>query len=151
MVQVVSTKGNIFFSVKHVFKWVTKVQVLYVANYKLGFGKLQKLFANFQASNKLGRGSTFSPFIYMFQKRQTDQWAKLQIKIAHAKTKSECATSEWVSNLAAALGFEPRQTESESAVLPLHNAASLTPLYIQKIISQAVSMGGSAQTSDNKI
>ena len=29
------------------------------------------------------------------------------------------------SSLAAALGFEPRHTESESAVLPLHNAAKL--------------------------
>ncbi len=27
--------------------------------------------------------------------------------------------------LAAELGFEPRQTESESAVLPLHNSASM--------------------------
>ncbi len=27
--------------------------------------------------------------------------------------------------MAAELGFEPRQTESESAVLPLHNSATL--------------------------
>ena len=33
-------------------------------------------------------------------------------------------TTEVVLNfLAAELGFEPRQTESESAVLPLHNSA----------------------------
>ncbi len=31
--------------------------------------------------------------------------------------------------MAAELGFEPRQTESESAVLPLHNSA-MTTLYI---------------------
>ena len=30
--------------------------------------------------------------------------------------------------MAAELGFEPRQTESESAVLPLHNTASLAVL-----------------------
>ncbi len=31
--------------------------------------------------------------------------------------------------MAAELGFEPRQTESESAVLPLHNSAPLYLLY----------------------
>ena len=39
------------------------------------------------------------------------------------------ANGKLTSNLAAALGFEPRQTESESAVLPLHNAALPIPLY----------------------
>ena len=34
--------------------------------------------------------------------------------------------------LAAALGFEPRQTESESAVLPLHNAAITNVIISQK-------------------
>ena len=41
--------------------------------------------------------------------------------------------SQWIKKsrseerdfLAAELGFEPRQTESESAVLPLHNSASM--------------------------
>ena len=33
--------------------------------------------------------------------------------------------------LAAELGFEPRHTESESAVLPLHNSASRKDYYTQ--------------------
>ena len=33
-------------------------------------------------------------------------------------------------SLAAELGFEPRQTESESVVLPLHNSANRSTLYI---------------------
>ena len=37
-------------------------------------------------------------------------------------------------NVAAALGFEPRQTESESAVLPLHNAAPLVIIIQVKIV-----------------
>ena len=35
--------------------------------------------------------------------------------------------------MAAELGFEPRHTESESAVLPLHNSASHFYYYNQKI------------------
>ena len=35
--------------------------------------------------------------------------------------------------LAAELGFEPRQTESESAVLPLHNSASDSDIYYTHI------------------
>ncbi len=34
--------------------------------------------------------------------------------------------------MAAELGFEPRHTESESAVLPLHNSAMRTIYYIPK-------------------
>ena len=40
-----------------------------------------------------------------------------------------------ISYVAAELGFEPRQTESESVVLPLHNSAMLhqrVELYITK-------------------
>ena len=36
--------------------------------------------------------------------------------------------------MAAELGFEPRQTESESAVLPLHNSAILVLLANAEII-----------------
>ena len=36
--------------------------------------------------------------------------------------------------MAAELGFEPRQTESESAVLPLHNSASVSDLHQQRYL-----------------
>ena len=36
--------------------------------------------------------------------------------------------------MAAGLGFEPRQTESESAVLPLHNSASVSDLHQQRYL-----------------
>ena len=44
------------------------------------------------------------------------------------------SNSKELDFLAAELGFEPRQTESESAVLPLHNSAS-TPYIIAKEMS----------------
>ena len=59
--------------------------------------------------------------------------AKILYKlISGLKLKKMHTKSTLISNLAAALGFEPRQTESESAVLPLHNAALLTSLYTEK-------------------
>ena len=37
--------------------------------------------------------------------------------------------------MAAELGFEPRQTESESVVLPLHNSAILSfQLFAQRVV-----------------
>ena len=36
--------------------------------------------------------------------------------------------------MAAGLGFEPRQTEPESVVLPLHNPATLTSVVIIALI-----------------
>ena len=44
--------------------------------------------------------------------------------------------------MAAELGFEPRQTESESAVLPLHNSAmSLKRAFVLYIICSCLSSG----------
>ncbi len=38
------------------------------------------------------------------------------------------------SRLVARLGFEPRQTESESAVLPLHNQAKYNTIWIAIVV-----------------
>ena len=56
------------------------------------------------------------------------------LKTAVYQQKKTTSHIRWIQNvdfssLAAELGFEPRQTESESAVLPLHNSAMQGLLY----------------------
>ena len=48
-----------------------------------------------------------------------------------AKGKKKRPSDDGRFSLAAELGFEPRHTESESAVLPLHNSARYYSQYLQ--------------------
>ncbi len=59
-------------------------------------------------------------------KEPTPQWGILQQKTASAYSVSGFL-------LAAGLGFEPRQTESESVVLPLHHPATDTPARVEPL------------------
>ena len=51
-------------------------------------------------------------------------------KAASSAAKEKRPSYDGLFSLAAELGFEPRHTESESAVLPLHNSAKLLRLII---------------------
>ena len=48
-----------------------------------------------------------------------------RLELAASASRTQRSTKLSHTSMAARLGFEPRQTESESVVLPLHNSASL--------------------------
>ncbi len=65
-----------------------------------------------------------------FEPATSSSRTKRATKLRHTSKKQPRVES---GPMAAELGFEPRHTESESAVLPLHNSASHFYYYNQKI------------------
>ena len=108
--------------------------------FTFGFQRLRALSSAWSPSNPVTflfrpnkKDCRSSPFYLVevtgFEPATSSSRTKRATKLRHTSKKQPRCVS---GPLAAELGFEPRHTESESAVLPLHNSALHFYYYSQK-------------------
>ena len=96
----------------------------------LAFKSCHLSFAGWNRKRGIRKDAPFSMVeVTGFEPATSSSRTKRATKLRHTSIKQPRSTS---GPMAAELGFEPRHTESESAVLPLHNSALHFYYYNQK-------------------